>query len=178
MANLGTYEDEKLYVIDSQGEILKEISKSSRIIEKAQAEYLDRTRKVDCDFLKFNFNTVSLMGKNMKYIIKLLPYIEMTTGVLRFRNYVEFTTSKSFARAYGVEEQTARKIVAELRKQDVIHKHKSKDTKQYYVFNPFIAHSGRRVFKTLYEEFYNTEWRKVNDIEDEIQYTNYNEPNE
>lgn len=150
---------EKWYVVNEMGEILREASPNERVISNGQSEYLLGTEKIDFDFVKLNTRSLSEMDNLLKYIILLLPYVELGTGILKFRNGVKFKNNKNFMKVFKVKEGRTDLIVYQLKKDDIIHKCKNKEDGVYFVFNPFIAHCSRRVPKELYKEFFNSKWR-------------------
>ena len=150
---------EKWYVVNEMGEILREASPNERVISNGQSEYLLGTEKIDFDFVKLNTRSLSEMDNLLKYIILLLPYVELGTGILKFRNGVKFKNNKNFMKVFKVKEGRTDFIVYQLKKDDIIHKCKNKEDGVYFVFNPFIAHCSRRVPKELYKEFFNSKWR-------------------
>ena len=151
--------NEKWYVVNEKGEVLREASPNERVISNGQSEYLLGTEKIDFDFVKLNTRSLSEMDNLLKYIILLLPYVELGTGILKFRNGVKFKNNKSFMKVFKVKEGRTDLIVYQLKKDDIIHKCKNKEDGVYFVFNPFIAHCSRRVPKELYKEFFNSKWR-------------------
>lgn len=150
---------EKWYVVNEKGEVLREASPNERVISNGQSEYLLGTEKIDFDFVKLNTRSLSEMDNLLKYIILLLPYVELGTGILKFRNGVKFKNNKNFMKVFKVKEGRTDLIVYQLKKDDIIHKCKNKEDGIYFVFNPFIAHCSRRVPKALYKEFFNSKWR-------------------
>ena len=150
---------EKWYVVNEMGEILREASPNERVISNGQSEYLLGTEKIDFDFVKLNTRSLSEMDNLLKYIILLLPYVELGTGILKFRNGVKFKNNKNFMKVFKVKEGRTDLIVYQLKKDDIIDKCKNKEDGVYFVFNPFIAHCSRRVPKELYKEFFNSKWR-------------------
>ena len=150
---------EKWYVVNEMGEILREASPNERVISNGQSEYLLGTEKIDFDFVKLNTRSLNEMDNLLKYIILLLPYVELGTGILKFRNGVKFKNNKNFMKVFKVKEGRTDLIVYQLKKDDIIHKCKNKEDGIYFVFNPFIAHCSRRVPKELYKEFFNSKWR-------------------
>ena len=150
---------DKWYVVNEMGEILREASPNERVISNGQSEYLLGTEKIDFDFVKLNTRSLSEMDNLLKYIILLLPYVELGTGILKFRNGVKFKNNKNFMKVFRVKEGRTDLIVYQLKKDDIIHKCMNKEDGVYFVFNPFIAHCSRRVPKELYKEFFNSKWR-------------------
>lgn len=150
---------EKWYVVNEQGEILREASPNERVISNGQSDYLLGTERIDFEFVKLNTKLIGDLGVLIKYVIELLPFIELGTGILKFKNGVKFKNNKSFMRIFNVKEGRADLIVYQLKKDDIIHKCKNKIDGVYFVFNPFIAHCSRRVPNALYKEFFNSKWR-------------------
>lgn len=150
---------EKWYVVNEKGEVLREASPNERVISNGQSDYLLGTEKIDFDFVKLNTRLIGDLGSLLRYVIELLPYIEIGTGILKFGNGVKFKNNKSFMKVFKVKEGRTDLIVYQLKKDDIIHKCKNAEDGIYFVFNPFIAHCSRRVPKELYKEFLNSKWR-------------------
>lgn len=155
--------NEKYYLCNEEGEVIREVSPNEKLLSNGQTEYLLGTEKISYDFVKLNIEVIKDFGNLLKYIVKLLPYIELGTGILKYKNGLKIRTSKGFCRIFNIKEDRAEIVVRELKREDIIHKCKNKEDGMFFVFNPFIAHCSRRVPTTLYREFYTSKWRLSSD---------------
>lgn len=153
------------YIADKNGTIIEEIkdnemiikiNSGDRVIRKKSLDYFEDTKELKKRFIKVNDQAINILCKYGKHICCLLKYVGYLDGILRFNNGI-YLTNKAIAKIFGITERNAIKILNELIKEDVIHKHKEKN-KNYYTFNPWIASRGKRVSIDLYNEFKMTEW--------------------
>ena len=68
---------EKWYVVNEQGEILREASPNERVISNGQSDYLLGTERIDFEFVKLNTKLIGDLGVLIKYVIELLPFISL-----------------------------------------------------------------------------------------------------
>ena len=73
---------EKWYVVNEKGEVLREASPNERVISNGQSDYLLGTEKIDFDFVKLNTRLIGDLSSLLRYVIELLPYIEIGTGII------------------------------------------------------------------------------------------------
>lgn len=153
------------YIVDGNGEIIEVINDSEvvikvgqgdRIVRKKSIDYFHDTKEIKKRFIKVNDQATNILSKYGKYICLLLKYVGYMDGILRFNNGI-YLSNKSISKIFGISERNTIKILNDLIKEDVIHKHKEKN-KNYYTFNPWIASKGKRVSIDLYNEFKMTEW--------------------
>lgn len=153
------------YIADENGTIIEEIkdgetvikmSHGDRIIRKKSVDYFEDTKEIKKRFIKVNDQATNMLSKYGKYICLLLRYVGYMDGILRFNNGI-YLTNKSISEIFDISERNTIKILNDLIKEDVIHKHKIKN-RNYYTFNPWIASKGKRVSISLYNEFKMTEW--------------------
>ena len=165
----------KKYIADEYGTIIDEIddnetiikiSHGDRIVRKKSIDYFEDTKEIKKRFIKVNDQATNMLSKYGKYICSLLKYVGYMDGILRFNNGI-YLSNKSISKIFGITERNTIKILDDLIKEDVIHKHKEKN-KNYYTFNPWIASKGKRVSINLYNEFKMTEW--VNKSQDPSDY--------
>ena len=154
---------EKWYIVNESGEILREASPNEKILSNGQTEYLLGTEKINFDFVKLNTQAIKEFGNMLKYIVLILPYIELGTGIIKYKNGLKVKSSKGFSKILKTKEDRAEIVVRELKKEDVIRKCKNSEDGIHFVFNPFIAHCSRRVPKGLYKEFITSKWRDYSD---------------
>ncbi len=151
--------DSVRYIVDEEGEILREISKNAIVYDKGQLNIATATEKITMDFLKVNPKTINKIDLNLKYVVILLDYVEFRTGILRYKNGRQIRKIKDFSKIFGISEQVVYRVIKDLINRDIIHKRKDEEGHYYFLFNPYIAHKGDRVSRDLVKEFYNTEWR-------------------
>lgn len=153
------------YIANEDGMIIEEIQddetivkigRGDRIIRKKSIDYFEDTKEIKKRFIKVNDQATNMLSKYGKYICLLLKYVGYMDGILRFNNGI-YLSNKSISKIFGITERNTIKILDDLIKEDVIHKHKEKN-KNYYTFNPYIASKGKRVSVDLYNEFKMTEW--------------------
>lgn len=142
--------------IINDNDIVVKVGQGDRVIRRKSIDYFEDTKELKKRFIKVNDQAIHLLNKYGKYICSLLRYVGYMDGVLRFNNGI-YLTNKSISKIFDVNERNTIKILNDLVKEDVIHKHKEKN-KNYYTFNPWIASRGKRVSLDLYEEFKMTEW--------------------
>lgn len=166
------------YIADENGEIVYELKDDEIIVKVGRGDRILRKKSIDCfkdnkeikkRFVKVNDQATSMLSKYGKYICLLLKYVGYKDGILRFNNGI-YLSNKSISKIFDVTERNAIKILNELIKEDVIHKHKEKN-KNYYTFNPWIASKGKMVSIDLYNEFKMTEW--VNKSQEPSDYETY-----
>lgn len=153
------------YIADEDGMIIEEIQddetivkigRGDRVIRKKSIDYFEDTKEIKKRFTKVNDQATNMLSKYGKYICLLLKYVGYMDGILRFNNGI-YLSNKSISKIFGITERNTVKILDDLIKEDVIHKHKEKN-KNYYTFNPWVASKGKRVSINLYNEFKMTEW--------------------
>lgn len=156
------------YIADENGVIIEEIKddeiivkvgRGDRVLRKNSIDYFEDTKEIKKRFVKVNDNAVGTLYVYGKYICLLLKYVGYMDGILRFNNGI-YLTNKSISKIFGMTERNAIKILNDLIKEDVIHKHKEKN-KNYYTFNPWIASKGKRVSISLYNEFKMSYWVNI-----------------
>lgn len=80
-------------------------------------------------------------------------------GVLVYQNGKQ-VRMKDVYNLCNVSQSTAKRQLKGLFEDDIIHKIKDKELNQtYLVMNPYIAFIGRRVCKTLYDDFKSSKWK-------------------
>ncbi len=156
------------YIVNDNGEVIDVIhdndifvkmNNGDKIVRKTSIDYFKDTKEIKKRFIKVNDKAINLLNKYGKYICLLLKYVGYMDGVLRFNNGI-YLTNQNISKIFEVNNRNTIKILNDLIKEDVIHKHKEKN-KNYYTFNPWIASKGKRVSVDLYNEFKMTEWVNV-----------------
>lgn len=163
------------YIADENGTIIDEIkdnemiikiNSGDRVVRKKSLDYFEDTKELKKRFIKVNDQAINILNKYGKYICCLLKYVGYLDGILRFNNGI-YLSNKTISKIFEVNERNTIRILNDLIKEDVIHKHKEKN-RNYYTFNPWIASRGKRVSINLYNEFKMTEW--VNKSQDPSDY--------
>lgn len=165
----------ELYVVDEQGQVIDilgskesyvKLNSGDRILRKKSIQYLSDTVDLKYHFIKINANVWDVVSIKYPIVNKLLRYIGYMDGILTYQNgkYVQI---KDIAEICNVSVSTAKRQMNGLIKSDVIHK--GKDVvirKKYLIFNPFIAMRGGKIYKKLYDEFSQSEWKsKIEPLE-------------
>lgn len=156
------------YIVNEDGTIVDEISENDiivkmnhgdRILRKKSIDYFQDTKEIKKRFVKVNDQATNMLSKYGKYICLLLKYVGYKDGILRFNNGI-YLSNKSISKIFGITERNTIRVLDDLIKEDVIHKHKEKN-RNYYTFNPWVASKGKRISIDLYNEFKMTEWANV-----------------
>jgi hypothetical protein len=153
------------YIVNENGEVIEEINDETAIVKVNYGDRILRKKTIDyfkdSITLKHKFvkaNDLALYNTNSyaKYINKLLIFVGYMDGILKFSNGV-FLKNKHISEIFEINTRNTNRVMNELAKQDIVHKHK-KDKVIYYTFNPWIACRGKRIDIDLYNEFKMTEW--------------------
>lgn len=156
------------YIVNEDGTIVDEISENDiivkmnhgdRILRKKSIDYFQDTKEIKKRFVKVNDQATNMLSKYGKYICLLLKYVGYKDGILRFNNGI-YLSNKSISKIFGINERNTIRVLDDLIKEDVIHKHKEKN-RNYYTFNPWVASKGKRISIDLYNEFKMTEWASI-----------------
>ena len=156
------------YIVNEDGTIVDEISENDiivkmnhgdRILRKKSIDYFQDTKEIKKRFVKVNDQATNMLSKYGKYICLLLKYVGYKDGILRFNNGI-YLSNKSISKIFGITERNTIRVLDDLIKEDVIHKHKEKN-RNYYTFNPWVASKGKRINADLYYEFKMTEWASI-----------------
>lgn len=157
----------KLYIADANGVIIDEIlptedyakiNAGDRVLKRGSIEYLKDTISIKYHFIKVNPIAYSKISVKYPIINCLIQYVGYMDGILSYRNG-KFIRLKDIPKVCNVSESTAKRQIKGLMKEDVIHK--VKDNKQtYLVINPWVVYIGKRVYKSLYDEFRMSKWHE------------------
>lgn len=153
------------------GEKTGELYQGDRIVRQKTVDYLQDTVELlpDANFVKAYTKPLtqlakSLTGPEMNMVYYLLQYISYESGALKHHNG-QLLTRRFIANEMDLSERTVDRILQGLKAKKVIsHNYIGKEV-QYYV-NPWLFMRGKRINKTLYEMFKNSEWAKVYSISD------------
>lgn len=150
------------YIIDEEGEVIEELGEGYKVHTNEQ-EYIKKVLvPIKMPFLKLNPKAFVKIEKYIKYVVMLVNCIEFETGVLRFKNNKLIKDRRSFETLFNVKKNMANQIKRYLEEEEII-KRKEGIYHDYYVFNPYIAHSGRKVEKSLKETFEFSKWVRYTD---------------
>lgn len=148
------------YIVDESGEIIEELGRS-KIIHESQLKYITETSQIKMPFVKFNPKVIKEL-KNLKNTLILLDYIDYKTNVLVYKNGKVIRKVKDLGKLLSTNEKVGYRKVNELLKDDVICKYRE-DGRTVFLFNPYIAHIGKRINKIVIEEFKKSKWRAFSD---------------
>ena len=163
-----TESGEILEVIEENDVFIK-MSHGDRIVRKKSLDYFSDTKDLKKRFIKVNDQAVFILNKYGKYICILLRFVGYLDGILKFNNGI-YLNNNTISKIFNVNLRNTIKILNELLKEDIIHKHKIKN-KNYYTFNPWIASRGKRVSIELYDDFKLSEWASKS--QDALDYETY-----
>lgn len=156
------------YIVNENGEVLDTISdaeqvvktqKGDRIVRSSSIEYLEDTVPIKIKFIKLNPIACSELSEYGNELFSLFKYVNFQSGILKFENG-RIIRPKHLSGILRKKRRSGSKIISELIEKDVLHKHKDGNT-FYYTMNPFICLKGRRITKSLYEEFIRTKYRNI-----------------
>lgn len=163
--------EEKMYLVNADGEIVNEIDASeSRVIvqslekmEKGGSSLskLENSKRVKFKFAKINTTVLGDVRRVAPFFIELIPYVSYFDNILRFDNGVKIN-SANMGLVYGernVSKQYANRVIKALVEEDIVHRY-GKGKKSYLVVNPWICHCGRTVQTDVVEEFKDTKWKR------------------
>ena len=161
-------ENNKLYVVDSTGEIIDELESETsyaklqdgdKVVRKGVLQYLENTADIRYKFVKINPLAYEIIARKYPIVNSLIKYLGYMDGILSYRNG-RFIKMKDIPKICNVSESTAKRQIRGLLLDDAIHKVKdNKNNKTYLVFNPYIAYIGRKIYLSLYEEFKLSNWK-------------------
>ena len=156
------------YLTNEHGEILQEIndqeqfvkiSSGDRVIRRGSIEYLENSVAIKFHFIKLNDKACEDLYEYGNYLMTLFKYVEFGTGMLKYSNG-KLIRPKRLASVLRRKRRSGTSIINKLIELDILHKHKDGKT-FYYTMNPYFCLKGRRVNKSLYEEFKNTRYRDI-----------------
>lgn len=154
---------ETRYIVAENGEILEELNGRDRILRSGTVKYLSGTDVIRFNFGKINVDCIKhIKNCDLRYAMDLLEYIELGSGILKFKNGRTISSASKMGKIFNVHTRTAQIIVRRLIKEDIIHRIKD-SAGTYFVYNPYIMHIGKRVPKDLIKEFHDSEWRNYTD---------------
>ena len=154
--------EKNYYIIDETGEIIEELGQAYKV-NTGEQEYIKKALvTIKMPFLKLNPKAFVEIDKYVKYVVMLVNCIEFETGVLRFKNSKLIKDRHSFETLFKVKKNMANQIIKYLEDEEII-KRKEGLENDYYVFNPYIAHSGRKVEKSLKDTFEFSKWVRYTD---------------
>ncbi|MCI9585249.1 MAG: hypothetical protein HFH45_01265 [Bacilli bacterium] len=156
------------YLVAEDGTVIEEINENEnlvkvktgdRVVRSASIEYLEDTVPIKIKFIKLNPIACNELYEYGSELFSLFQYVDFQTGILRFSNGRRIR-SKHLAGILRKKRRSGGRIIEELIEKDVIHKHKEGKS-CYYTMNPYLCLKGKRVTKSLYEDFRNTKYRNI-----------------
>lgn len=160
--------NKELYVVDESGTIYDtlenqysyvKLNKGDKVLRKGALEYLQDTTDIKYHFIKINPVAWSEISIKYPIINQLVYYLGYMDNILSYRNG-RFIKLKDIANICKVSESTAKRQLKGLVEDDVIHKVKNvKENTTYLVVNPWVCMRGRRIYRTLYNEFKSSNWQ-------------------
>ena len=160
--------DKELYVVDESGTIYDtldnqysyvKLKQGDKVLRKGALEYLQDTTDIKYHFIKINPVAWSEISIKYPIINQLVYYLGYMDNILSYRNG-RFIKLKDIANICKVSESTAKRQLKGLVEDDVIHKVKNvKENTTYLVVNPWVCMRGRRIYRTLYNEFKSSNWQ-------------------
>lgn len=157
-------EDEILYIINQNGEILREIGtdyeriSKNTIIIKPNVAYRDEV-KLDYSYVKLNSKIGITIYKKCPQILLILPYLEYKTNFLMFPNGV-YINQTNLAKATGLSRVYICELFNKFKKMEIL-KTVKVNKKNVYMLNPYIAMKGNRIYTDLMDKFKNTKWKNL-----------------
>ena len=157
--------EEKLYLVTEQGEIVNEIDNGKRftvlndgdrVIRSNSKEKIENSYLLKYDFVKINKNTWYKVIEKYPIMTYLACYINYMDNILIYSNG-KGIRYKDIAKVTGVSLSTVKRQMKGMLEEDVVHKVEF-NKKTYLVVNPFICMRGRRVIASVYEEFKDSVW--------------------
>lgn len=167
MEQVGTNGTNLYYLVNEEGEIVREIpsssveriSKNDIYIKRDSPEDIDPVERVKYNYLKFNKEACDEVLRVCPQFYYLVKYINFKENALRFSNGT-YVTPTSAAKALGFTNTYMLRVFTKLKKYKIIAKLK-KDRRYIYVVNPYIVMCGAGVKKTTKECFQKTEWEAL-----------------
>lgn len=160
--------DKELYVVDESGTIYDtldnqysyvKLNKGDKVLRKGALEYLQDTTDIKYHFIKINPIAWAEISNKYPIINQLIFYLGYMDNILSYRNG-RFIKQKDISKICNVSESTAKRQLKGLVEEDVIHKVKdNKNNTTYLVINPWVCMRGRRIYKSLYNEFKSSNWQ-------------------
>ena len=158
--------EEICYLVNKDGEVIKEVSnpdnyvemyEGDRLLRKSSLESFDKRVEIKMRFAKVNYVVFSDICNKYSIFCKLIPYIGYNTGKLRYRNGNKIRR-KDLAKICGVSSITIDRQLKGLMRDDVIKSVKDNDGLNYYV-NPYVVHLGKKINSFTYNLFKDTIYR-------------------
>lgn len=147
----------KKYIVNEDGEILEEID-GYKLLKGSSLRYLTETTSVKIPFVKFNPKVLEEL-ENIEETVKLLSYIEYKSNVLCYKNGKLIKNMKSLGKIFSKNKDVGYRKVRKLLEEDVIRKYKD-ESGTSFVFNPYIAHRGKRINKVSVNLFKSSKWKR------------------
>jgi predicted HTH transcriptional regulator len=157
-------------VVRETGEIAGSLNEGDRIIRKKSAEYLGSTVEIlpDATYVKVFLKPLSQLaeistGPEMLMVCYLLQYLSFESGILMHSNG-RIVTRSHIAQEMQQSERQVDRTLDKLREKQVLKKVIGAKREVSIIMNPWLFMRGKRINRTLYEMFRNSDWAKVYDL--------------
>ena len=157
----------KLYVTNEEGEVIDvidptdkyvKLSEGDKVVRKGVIQYLNETVDIKYHFIKINPYVYGDIAQKYPLVNCLIKYIGYMDGKITYSNG-RTIKMKDISKISGFSYSTVKRQIKGLIELDVIHKIKDKST--YFVFNPYVAYIGRKIYLSLYEEFKFSQYNEI-----------------
>lgn len=161
--------DEVVYLVDKDGEVIKEIDpKENRIVVQSLEDTKNKGRalskkesskKIKYRFAKLNVENIKELRRVAPFFIDLIKYISYFDNILRFDNGVKISSTNIHLAFDKISRAKSYRIVKTLVDEDIVHKYGA-GKNSYFVVNPWICCCGKTIQVDVVEEFENTKWKR------------------
>jgi len=139
-------------------EVFTKVCAGDMVVKNNSVTYLKNSVSFinQYNFVKVNVEVLKELYKYGKELSVLFGYISYQTGVLCHSNG-KILTPRTLAKILKKSNRAGYLIIKDLIDEDILRKHKNGKS-YYYTFNPWIAVKGKRISKSLYDEFCTSRW--------------------
>jgi hypothetical protein len=152
------------------GEKTGEMYAGDRVVRKKSIEYLQSTVEIlpSETYVKLYLKPLSILAESLTgpeslMVYFLIGYLSYDSGILMHSNG-KILTRSFIADAMGQSERQVDRTLDKLREKQVLKKVLGAKREVSIIMNPWLFMRGKRINKTLYEMFRNSDWAKVYDI--------------
>jgi predicted transcriptional regulator len=160
-------DDMDIKLVDSEtGEVLNILNEGDKILRAESIEYLTQTvdMKDHGPYVKVYTKTMFQVAKRLDGVTNqllnlMISFISYDDGILQHSNGKPLTRQNIIDMS-GLNEKTVDKAIKKLVDNKILGRHKTGKA-IHYTANPFIFMKGRRISKTLYKFFEDSEWANM-----------------
>lgn len=164
-------EGNKNYIVNNQGEILKEIGENDRIVRGSSIEFYENSIEIDNVFIKLFVNNIMPVIEQLKdkrgkikyntisLMFYLMQFISYKNGFLQHENGKPLT-NKYILENFNMSKTELYNSLKLLKDKNIISIVESEGELKFYMFNPWIASIGQRIDKTHLYCFENSPYKK------------------